>query len=46
MLGQLGLSPDLPEAERRALVARVPFVGYRPAGAPTPAAAVGPRSER
>ena len=30
MLGQLGLSGDVPEAERRALVARFPFVGFRP----------------
>jgi deazaflavin-dependent oxidoreductase (nitroreductase family) len=30
MLGQLGLSWEVPEAERRALVARFPFVGFRP----------------
>jgi deazaflavin-dependent oxidoreductase (nitroreductase family) len=30
MLGQIGLSLDLPEAERRALVACLPFVGLRP----------------
>jgi deazaflavin-dependent oxidoreductase (nitroreductase family) len=30
MLGQIGYSIDGPEAERRALVARFPFVGLRP----------------
>jgi deazaflavin-dependent oxidoreductase (nitroreductase family) len=30
MLAQIGLSWDLPESERRALVARFPFVAFRP----------------
>ena len=30
MLSQIGLSWEVPEAERRALVARFPFVGFRP----------------
>jgi hypothetical protein len=30
MLSQIGVSWEIPEAERRALVARFPFVGFRP----------------
>jgi deazaflavin-dependent oxidoreductase (nitroreductase family) len=30
MLGQIGHAIDVPEAERRALVARFPFIGLRP----------------
>ena len=30
MLGQIGVSWDVPEVERRALIARFPFVGFRP----------------
>jgi deazaflavin-dependent oxidoreductase (nitroreductase family) len=30
LLGQIGLSWEVPEAERRALVAPFPFVGFRP----------------
>jgi deazaflavin-dependent oxidoreductase (nitroreductase family) len=30
MLGQLGVSVDVPEAERRTLVDRLPFIGLRP----------------
>jgi deazaflavin-dependent oxidoreductase (nitroreductase family) len=33
MLGQIGLSWDVPDAERRAIVASFPFVALRPAGA-------------
>jgi hypothetical protein len=33
MLGQIGLSWDVPEAERRAIVAGVPFVAVRPLAA-------------
>jgi deazaflavin-dependent oxidoreductase (nitroreductase family) len=31
MLGQIGLSWNVPEAEQRAIVARFPFIGFRPA---------------
>ena len=31
MLGQIGLTWDVPESEQRAIVARFPFIGFRPA---------------
>ena len=31
MLGQIGLTWDVPEREQRAIVARFPFIGVRPA---------------
>jgi deazaflavin-dependent oxidoreductase (nitroreductase family) len=34
MLGQIGVSVDVPEAERRALVRRCPFIGLRPQSSP------------
>ena len=37
MLGQIGLSWDVPELERRAIVAEFPFVAFRPAARPQPA---------
>jgi deazaflavin-dependent oxidoreductase (nitroreductase family) len=36
MLSQIGYTIDVPEAERRALVARFPFVGLRPASLERP----------
>jgi deazaflavin-dependent oxidoreductase (nitroreductase family) len=33
MLGQIGLSWDVPEAQRQAIVAGFPFVAFRPTGA-------------
>jgi deazaflavin-dependent oxidoreductase (nitroreductase family) len=41
MLGQIGVSWEVPEAERRALVARFPFVGFRPRDDRGPAATHG-----
>jgi deazaflavin-dependent oxidoreductase (nitroreductase family) len=41
MLSQIGLSWEVPEAERRALVARFPFVGFRPRYDRRPAATHG-----
>ena len=34
MLGQIGLSWEVPEAEQRAIVAGFPFIGLRPADSP------------
>ena len=41
MLGQIGLSWHVPEAEQRAIVAGFPFVAFRPAGAGEPRPARG-----
>lgn len=41
MLGKIGLSWDVPEAARRAIVAGFPFVAFRPAGAGEPQPAHG-----
>jgi deazaflavin-dependent oxidoreductase (nitroreductase family) len=43
MLSQIGVSWEVPEAQRRALVARFPFVAFRPTG-PRPPASTAPHA--